>query len=260
MNHRSGAWIIAVFFLLTAASNTSGSTSIGDIGDLPPGEQYRQLSLLVLISGGADPALLDSLAPPDTNDPGKTASSFNPDDYKTPLLRIVDQESMLRGAVRLFSFVQDNFTDLSAKLQSIKANNPVLISMVDTGLIMEDAIIIRNAIADSMVFLDYAQDEQMATLLGNYRVYTLFLRNQMEYAEYYEELEKITDAAVSATGGKMDAYQRMFDEEFESDAVDRYIKASEFSSEKRAQFDRRAAMLTEEIMQNVMDAQNPADP
>ena len=60
---------------------------------LPPGEQYRQLSLILLISGGADTALMDALAPRDTIDEGRAGSKLSPDDYKTPLIRIVDQEA-----------------------------------------------------------------------------------------------------------------------------------------------------------------------
>ncbi len=64
--------IIAVaLFLLAAVSNVSASTNIEDINALPPGEQYRQLSLILLISGGADPALLDALAPEDSRRSGQ---------------------------------------------------------------------------------------------------------------------------------------------------------------------------------------------
>ena len=74
------------------------------------------------------------------------------------------------------------------------------------------------------------------------------------------EGSRVTEEAVNSVGGKMDAYQRMFNDEFDSNSIERYIEASEFSSEKRAKFDRHAATLTEEIMKNVMDAQTPAKP
>jgi len=91
-------------------------------------------------------------------------------------------------------------------------------------------------------------------------VHTVFLRNQVEFAQFYEELERITDLAVNSVSGRMDAYQRMFDEEFEADSVEKFMQATEFSTEKRAKFDRRAALLTEEIIQNVMDEMNPVKP
>jgi len=247
------------------AQDTEGFDGFSSVEHLPPGEQFRQLSLMLLMAGKTGPEFNDLLssgtqAGNSANLSGNGGTEVMPDDYRAPLIRIVDQESMLIGAVRIFSFVQDNFTDISKGLQNIKQDNPVLISMVDTSLIMEDAIIVRNAIADSLVFLDYEQDDKMASLIGDYRIYTLFLRNQMEYAEYYEELEKITNAAVANVSRKTDAYQRMFDDEFESEAVDRYIEASEFSTEQRLQNDRRAALLTEEILQGVIDAQIPAKP
>ena len=246
-------FLVLICFPLHAA-DSSRFDGFSSINHLPPGEQFRQLSLMLLMSGKTGPEFVEMMAAKEQADhsqyvDGASGSDVMPDDYRTPLIRIVDQESMLRGAVQLFSFVQENLTDISTKLQSIKAANPVLISMVDTGLIMEDAIIIRNAIADSMVFLDYAQDEQMAALLGNYRVYTLFLRNQMEFAEYYEELEKITAAAVNSVGGKMDAYQRMFDDEIDQEMIQRRIESAEImNAQTGSHFDEQAVMRTNELL------------
>ena len=94
--------------LLTTFTDVSANTSIEDINALPPGEQYRQLSLILLISGGADPALMEALAPRDAIDQGRATSNLSPDDYKTPLIRIVDQESMLTGAAFLLRFAQES--------------------------------------------------------------------------------------------------------------------------------------------------------
>lgn len=250
---------MAVFLLLTAASNTNGSTNIEYIGDLPPGEQYRQLSLLVLISGGADPALLDSLAPPGTNDPGKTASSFNPDDYKTPLLRIVDQESMLSGAAFLLRFAQQSRTDIQTRLAAINSSNPVLISMVDMNEITEDAIIIRNAIADSISYSRLADDTALAAHLQDYRTRTIRIRNIMEFELFDQELERLTEEAILSVGGKLDAYQRMFDEEVDKKEFDRQFDAAAYifhQSEKSAE---QAYKLTEEIMKNIILSQSVPD-
>ncbi len=35
----------------------------------------------------------------------------------------------------------------------------------------------------------------------------------MEYELFDEELERLTEEAIASVGGKLDAYQRMFDEE-----------------------------------------------
>ena len=228
------------------------------IDKLPPGDQFRQLSLMILMSNKTGPEFVGLLA-------GKVNSGQNnrqilPGEFRTPLVRIVDQESMVDSAVQLFAFVAGNLSEITRKLQSIKAENPVLISMVETSEIMEDAIIIRNAVADSVLYLNYAEDERMATLLDDYRVHTVYLRNEVEYADFYLELERITDTAVSSMGGKMDAYQRMFDEEFEADSVEKFMEATEFSTEKRAQLNRRAALLTEQILQSVMDDMSKKTP
>ena len=95
--------------LLAIAVYANGSTDITKLDGLPPGEQYRQLSLILLISGGADAELMDALTPADAAlEEGGAAERLSPDDYKTPLIRIVDQETMLSGAAFLLRFAKES--------------------------------------------------------------------------------------------------------------------------------------------------------
>ncbi len=103
---------------------------------------------------------MDAIAPRDTIDGGRAVSNLSPDDYKTPLIRIVDQESMLSGAAFLLRFAQESNDEIQARLASINAENPVLISMVDMNAITEDAIVIRNAIADAISYSNLANNEE----------------------------------------------------------------------------------------------------
>jgi hypothetical protein len=249
--------VMAVALFLLAAVNSNGaSANIEDIKALPPGEQYRQLSLILLISGGADPVLLDALAPEDAVGQGRAASNLSPDDYKTPLIRIVDQESMLSGAAFLLRFAQQSNDEIQASLATINAENPVLISMVDMNAITEDAIIIRNAIADAISYSELANDEQIAPHLQNYRTQTIRIRNILEFELFDEELEKLTDEAILSVGGKLDAYQRMFDEEVNSKDLDRQFDAAKYIFNRTEKFDEKAGILTEEIMKNVILSQS----
>jgi len=250
------AGMLVSLFLLATITSVSGSTNITDIKTLPPGEQYRQLSLILLISGGADLALLDALAPKDVSTGG---GAFSPDDYKTPLIRIVDQESMLSGAAFLLRFAQESNDEILANLAAINADNPVLISMVDMNAITEDAIIIRNAIADAIGYSSLGEDEQIAVHLQNYRTQTIRIRNIMEYELFDEELERLTDEAILSVGGKLDAYQRMFDEEVDSKELDRQFDAAKYIFNRTEKFDEEAGLLTEEIMKNVIFQQSKPD-
>ncbi len=68
------------------------------VAELPPGERYRQLSLLLLVSGGVEPGLLELIQAEDDNGnreavPDRPASLLQLDDFQTPLARIVDQEN-----------------------------------------------------------------------------------------------------------------------------------------------------------------------
>ena len=247
---------VAILFLLAPITSADASSSLDDISNLPPAEQYRQLSLIVLISGGADPALMEAIAPRDAVDQGRAGTNLSPDDYKTPLIRIVDQESMLSGAAFLLRFAQESKDGIQASLADINAKNPVLISMVDMNAISEDAIIIRNAIADAISYSSLADDEQIALHLEDYRTQTIRLRNIMEFELFDEELERLTDEAILSVGGKLDAYQRMFDEEVDSKSLDRQFDAAKYIFNRTEKFDEKAGLLTEEIMKNVILSQS----
>ncbi|HEY5776250.1 MAG TPA: hypothetical protein VIS57_09205 [Xanthomonadales bacterium] len=252
---QKAASVVIVWVLLSSTSVAAG-TGLDDLNDLPPGEQYRQLSLILLISGGADPALMDAIAPPDEGDQGRAASNLSPDDYKTPLIRIVDQESMLSGAAFLLRFAQESNDEIQASLAAINTDNPVLISMIDMNAITEDAIIIRNAIADAISYSSLAEEQQIAAHLQDYRTQTIRIRNIMEFELFDEELERLTDEAILSVGGKLDAYQRMFDEEVDSKDLDRQFDAAKYIFNRTEKFDEKAGLLTEEIMKNVILSQS----
>mgnify|MGYP001826650605 FL=1 len=181
-----GQWL-CLLVMFSVITSLGAETGLDELRNLPPGEQYRQLSLILLISGGTDPGLLDALQSVDANVRQENTSRLTPDDYKTPLIRIVDQESMLNGAVFLLRFAQQSNTEIESRLVEINTNNPILISMVDMNAITEDAIIIRNAIADAIGYSELAKDEHIATLLEIYRTQTIRLRNIMEFELFDEE-------------------------------------------------------------------------
>ena len=243
-----------------AVANVSANINFDAIDSLPPGEQYRQLSLVLMIAGGADPALIGAMLPGSPEQPVAGNSDFDPDAYKTPLTRIVDQESMLSGAALLLRFATDSQDDIKARLAAINAGNPALVSMVDLNEITEDAIIIRNAIADSVSYSGLANSEELIAHLKDYRTRTIRLRNIMEYDAFSVELDRLTQEAILSVGGKLDAYQRMFDEEVNSTGFSRQIESAEFIYNRDAEFDEKAGKMTEEIMRNVILQESQVDP
>jgi hypothetical protein len=245
--------ILLVLLLVPAASSADYDPT--QLGDLPPGEQYRQLSLIILMAAGAAPGLLDVIewegAPPGT--------ILSPDDYRTPLFRIVDQESMLAGAAYLLRYAQTSAAQIQQRLDTIAGANPVLISMLDFNALKEDAIVIRNAIADAIEFSDLADAEPVRQQLLDYRARTLRIRNVMEYEAFEAELERLTRDAIASVSGKQDAYQRMFDEEVDTKAFERHFDAANYIYNRSEKFDVRAGKLTEEIMQSVILAEAQPD-
>ncbi len=224
------------------------------VAELPPGERFRQLSLLLLVSGGVEPGLLELIQAEDDNgnrEVGSGSAGFilQLDNFQTPLARIVDQETMLASAAQMFVYTRDNSQEIQLELAEITRSNPVLISIVDVNEIAEDAIIIRNAIADAIEYSEAGEQSQAAEQLKVFRNQTVHLRNMMEYNIFQEELARITDQAIIDLGGRLDAYQRMFDDEIDPELVQRRVDSAEIMNALTGtNFDEQARMRTNEIL------------
>lgn len=249
-------WIKSIyltfFLLLATASSLPADFSYAALAELPPGERYRQLSLLLLVSGGIEPELLALMQPlVDREAESGNGENFTLqlDDYGTPLARIVDQDTMLASAAQLFSFTQENRLEIQAQLTDIASSHPILVSMVDVNQIAEDAIIIRNAIADSIEYSDRIDDPATREHLKNFRSQTIYLRNMMEFNIFQEDLAKITNEAIVDLGGRLDAYQRMFRDEIDSELMQRRIQSAEMMNAQTGnRYDEQAVMRTNEVL------------
>ncbi|MGD2130144.1 MAG: hypothetical protein PVJ33_07265 [Lysobacterales bacterium] len=248
-------WCLAV--VLAAACLPTAARAAFDfpsIEQLPPGEQYRQLSLLSLVAGGVEPALTDLLRPLEEAEAARAAAGepvleLSLDDYVTPLVRIVDQDSLLANASQLFRFARQNSAEIQRRMTRIAHENPILISMVDVSEIAADAIIIRNAIADSVAYSHAADAPDAARTVKAFRDQTVYLRNMMEYNQFQRELSRVTDEAIVDLGGRLDAYQRMFDEEVDPDLMKRRIESAEIMSQQTGhQYEDRALQRNSELL------------
>lgn len=249
MRQGSGARIMAILLLVLSPWVTPAGADphFAALEGQAPEEQYRQLSLMLLVSAGVDRSMLELLEPL-ALDP-EDVRPFQPDDYTTPLARIVDQTSLLAGAGQLFRFVYDNEEAITGKLASLEADTDVL-DIVDQQKLDEDTILIRQAIADSMVYAGLGEAGLQAA--ERYRQQTVVLRNALEYVEFKQALDRITDQAIASVGGKLDAYQRMFDDETNTGTFDRRIRSAELIYMPEGQFDPKAGELTEEMLRNMV--------
>ena len=228
-------------------SASSAYFDFESIDTLTPGEQYRQLSLLMLVAGGVDSRFLDLLMPPDG--PAGEQADLALDDFVTPLARIVDQQTLLVNAAQMMRFAQSNRPEIEARMTAIVRANPILISMVDVNAIAADAIIIRNSIADSVEYSDSIDDPGRSALVEDFRGQTIYLRNMMEYNQFQEELAEITNQAIIDLGGRLDAYQRMFNEDVDSDLIKRRIESAEIMNQQTGnRYEDQAMMRNTELL------------
>ena len=244
--------MVSLLLTLATPAVVSASFDFETLEGLTPGEQYRQLSLLMLVSGGVDPALVAMLQPvadanPDVLQAGST--NLQLDDFVTPLVRIVGQETLLANASQMFRFASQNSVEIQQRMTSIVESNPILISMVDVNGIAADAIIIRNAIADSIEFSDVIDDPDMASQLEAFRGQTVYLRNMMEYNVFEQELAELTNQAIVDLGGRLDAYQRMFDDDVDPDMIRRRVESAEIMNQQTGhRYEDQAMMRNTELL------------
>jgi hypothetical protein len=244
--------ILLISLLLAVAAPGLAGFDFDTIEDLTPGDQYRQLSLLMLVSAGINPDLIRMLQPivdskPDVTGPG--GSNLELDDFVTPLVRIVDQETLLANAAQMFRFARENSAEIQARMKAIVQANPILISMVDVNEVASDAIIIRNSIADSIEYTDVIDNPDSAVLLQAFRGQTIYLRNMMEYNIFQQELAVITNQAILDLGGRLDAYQRMFEEDVDPDLIKRRVESAEIMNEQTGnRYEDQAVMRNTELL------------
>jgi hypothetical protein len=246
--------ILLVSFVIAASAPMTALASFDfdSIDGLTPGDQYRQLSLLMLVSGGVNPDFISLLQPildshPDVMKAG--GSNLELDDFVTPLVRIVDQETLLANAAQMFRFARENSTEIQQRMTAIVQANPILISMVNVSVIAADAIVIRNSIADSIEYSETIDDPDVAAQLEAFRGQTVYLRNMMEYNIFQQELAEITNQAIVDLGGRLDAYQRMFNEDVDPDLINRRIESAEIMNQQTGnRYEDQAMMRNTELL------------
>ena len=171
------------------------------------------------------------------------------DDLVTPLTRIVDPEILLGGAAGLFRFAHDNGEAIQQRLTNIARENPILISMVDVNAMAADAVVIRNAIADTIEYTPSIDADEAAERLDAFRRQTVYLRNMMEYNQFQEELAVITEEAIIDLGGRLDAYQRMFTDDVDSELIQRRVESAEIMNRQTGdRFEDQALSRNSELL------------
>jgi hypothetical protein len=107
--------LVTTFLLMFALAIQADESSLffAGVDALPPEQRFRQLSLMLMVSDGADEAMIRALSEQmggSVTDTGnQNPADFNFDDYTTPLIRIVDQKSRNRGTAAASSGTTQRF-------------------------------------------------------------------------------------------------------------------------------------------------------
>jgi hypothetical protein len=223
--------MMATVLLQLVAFNAWSEMSSGGLAELTAAEQYRQYNLVLMVAEGMDPSFLQELqssgqAPAQFSGQPQGEADTNRfpqitvDDFQTPLNRIVDQDSLI-------GFVQANRKSILASIDEIAKTQPEVGAGVNLVELAEDAIIVRTALSSALEYQGGSNGSANTAYLQAYRAKTIYLRNVMEYWAFSEELDAITDDAMDATGDRMEAYQRLLEDEPAMDSFKQHLQAME---------------------------------
>jgi hypothetical protein len=211
--------------------NAWSELSSGGLAELTAAEQYRQYNLLVMVAEGMDPAFVDELqsaGPRQLEADENLFPQIKVDDYQTPLNRIVDQNALIANALGVIRFVQANRASILSALDTIAKTQPGAVAEVNLVELAEDAIIVRTALSNALEYRDGGDSDATGeAYLQAYHAKTVYLRNVMEYWAFSEELDSITEDAMDSTGGRMEAYQRLLEDEPAMDSFKQHLDAVE---------------------------------
>jgi hypothetical protein len=71
----------------------------------------------------------------------------------------------------------------------------------------------------------------------------------MEYNIFQQELAQITDQAILDLGGRLDAYQRMFDDDVDPDLIKRRVESAEIMNRQTGdRYEDQAMMRNTELL------------
>jgi hypothetical protein len=93
------------------------------------------------------------------------------------------------------------------------------------------------------------EEAELKKRVDAFRTQTIYLRNMMEYNIFQEELAQITNDAIIDLGGRLDAYERMFQEEIDPELLQRRIESAELMNAQTGErFDEQAMLRTNELL------------
>jgi len=222
--------MVVMIGLQLLAGSAWGEMSSGGLSELTAAEQYRQYNLVLMVAEGMDPAFLRELQSPGQKQAETEANRFpqiHVDDFQTPLNRIVDQHSLIASAITVIAFVQDNRRSILDAVDKITKTQPEVAAGVNLVELAEDAIIVRTALSSALEYQGGTNGATNTAYLQAYEAKTIYLRNVMEYWAFSEELDAITEDAMDATGGRMEAYQRLLEDEPAMDSFKQHLQAME---------------------------------
>lgn len=244
---------LALLGLLALPWAAGAEEPFSGMASLPPGEKYRQLSILQLLLKGADVEFAQAL---------KVAAG-NPSMLDEPLAgtdiaesvntvdRIADPQSLLRAMARLlFAGLQSNGA-IESELARLRQAHPVLIAAIKRQDIEDEALFLRTAITDCMEVLKRSGSHpgsDVPELIERYQKATLVVRNDAEIAAFEREVSELTATVIDEYAGALDAMNREIDAGSDAFVVRKAAAtAARLDKEGKPELEARAAQQAQSI-------------
>lgn len=193
---------------------------------LPPGERYAQTRLLLGVTEGIEPVLLEALdelfGPPGGDVPTVPDLAT----YQGAGYRIASADSILDAVTDLAAYRAVAEGELRADLAAIEADHPEAVAALDPEILAEEILLVRSAVLDSLETLAPDADWPDGALAA-YRTGTLRARNELEYVVFARDMDALEGRSIEESAGRLDAFHRMMDDNEDAAFLRERILAAE---------------------------------
>lgn len=207
---------------------------------LPPGERYWQLAFVLEVTEGIDPSLLERMR---RQSAGTASGPIDPESlqsYQGAGIRIADSGRILDGVAQLARYRLAAEPEIRAELKTLENRYPELFALFDREALLEEALLVRLAVADSLVAR--LPDSGDGAGFEAYNQATLRTRNDFEYLAFERSVDRMTDRAIEETEGRLDALHRTVNDEYDLQFLRERVQSAEDMNEAAEAEHRRYAL------------------
>ncbi len=166
-----------------------------------------------------------------------------------PVLRQAVPQLAVAQTAHLIDFAHTCDSFIRGQIQSLEAYDPTLIETETNRVILEDALFLRQVLADALFRLDANTDAVHGPQLIAYSRSLLSARNDLEFQSFEKDVDEIEAIFLSDLDGRLARSNDIINGELSKEALESAISLSEDLNEgARQRHEQRMRLLVRSIL------------